>query len=296
MTLLVVSLEVPRTFHELASGDAGLSSCSAVCFTVLILVWREHYTFFRRYGLQDNGTIWLNAALLFVTLFYVYPLKFLFNVFFSGVTGAPREVPGPDGRPEAVIEHAQIPTLFLIYGGGIIALYLCSRFSTFTPTGEREESRSSLALEISDTRASVVAHLLAAAVGALSCLVAVTAPVRMAGLAGFCYFLFAPVMAAHGVLAGRAGERARGRRRVNRFLWICLGGAAGTGARYLLSGWALSAFGAGVSVGDARGQRHRLVPRRPDAGRRATPLLSPTLRLALTTGVMGGFTTYSTFN
>ena len=28
----------------------------------------------------------------------------------------------------------------------------------------------------------------------------------------------------------------------------------------------------------------------------ATPVLSPTLRLALTTGVMGGFTTYSTFN
>ena len=28
----------------------------------------------------------------------------------------------------------------------------------------------------------------------------------------------------------------------------------------------------------------------------ATPDLSPTLRLALTTGVMGGFTTYSAFN
>jgi hypothetical protein len=26
---------------------------------------------------------------------------------------------------------------------------------------------------------------------------------------------------------------------VNRFLWICLGGAAGTGARYLLGGWVL---------------------------------------------------------
>ena len=25
-----------------------------------------------------------------------------------------------------------------------------------------------------------------------------------------------------------------------RFLWICLGGAVGTGARYLLSGWLLS--------------------------------------------------------
>jgi CrcB protein len=28
----------------------------------------------------------------------------------------------------------------------------------------------------------------------------------------------------------------------------------------------------------------------------ATDLISPTLRLGLTTGVMGGFTTYSTFN
>ena len=54
---------------------------------------------------------------------------------------------------------------------------------------------------------SVVAHLLAAAIGALSCLVAVTAPVRMAGLAGFCYFLFAPVMAAHGVLSARRRKR-----------------------------------------------------------------------------------------
>lgn len=30
---------------------------------------------------------------------------------------------------------------------------------------------------------------------------------------------------------------------MNRFFWICLGGAAGTGARYLISGWALTVFG-----------------------------------------------------
>lgn len=28
-----------------------------------------------------------------------------------------------------------------------------------------------------------------------------------------------------------------------RFLWICLGGAVGTGARYLLSGWTARRFG-----------------------------------------------------
>lgn len=84
---------------------------------------------------------------------------------------------------------------------------------------------------------------------------------------------------------------------MSRFLWICLGGAAGTGARYLLSGWALEAFGSGfpwgtfaVNVIGSFG-----VGLLMQVGI-ATPLLSPTLRLALTTGVMGGFTTYSTFN
>src|SRR5512144_3070514 len=103
VTLLVVSLEMPRTFHELSAAMKGFV-VFAVCFALLIEVWREHYVFFRRYGLQDAGTVWLNAALLFVVLFYVYPLKFLFNIVFAGVTGAPREVPGPGGRMEAVIE------------------------------------------------------------------------------------------------------------------------------------------------------------------------------------------------
>jgi CrcB protein len=30
---------------------------------------------------------------------------------------------------------------------------------------------------------------------------------------------------------------------MTRLFWICLGGAAGTGARYLLSGWVLAALG-----------------------------------------------------
>lgn len=84
---------------------------------------------------------------------------------------------------------------------------------------------------------------------------------------------------------------------MTRFLWICLGGAAGTGARYLLSGWALAALGTtfpwGTLVVNVLGSF--LLGLVMQVGM-ATPVLSPTLRLALTTGVMGGFTTYSTFN
>jgi CrcB protein len=84
---------------------------------------------------------------------------------------------------------------------------------------------------------------------------------------------------------------------VSRFFWICLGGAVGTGARYLLSGWALDALGTGFPFGTYAVNLigSFCVGFLMQVGL-TTSLLSPTLRLALTTGVMGGFTTYSTFN
>jgi hypothetical protein len=205
VTLLVVSLEVPRTFHELATAMRGFL-VFAVCFALLIVVWREHYVFFRRYGLQDNGTIWLNAALLFVALFYVYPLKFLFSIVFAGVTGSPGAVAGEGGRLEPVIEPGQVSALFLIYGAGVIALYLLLALMyvhAYRLRGALELTR----LEVFDTRASIRTHLLAAAIGALSCVIAVTVPTRMAGLAGFVYFLFGPVMAIDGMWTGRRRRR-----------------------------------------------------------------------------------------
>jgi CrcB protein len=81
-----------------------------------------------------------------------------------------------------------------------------------------------------------------------------------------------------------------------RFLWICLGGAAGTGARYLMSGWAQrlgGSFPYGTLFVNVLGSFLLGVLMQVSL---TTGLLSPTLRLALTTGALGGFTTYSTFN
>jgi fluoride exporter len=82
-----------------------------------------------------------------------------------------------------------------------------------------------------------------------------------------------------------------------RFFWICLGGAVGTGARYLLSGWLLRVAGPGfpwgtLAVNVLGSFLLGLVLQIP----LGADLFSPTLRLALATGVLGGFTTYSTFN
>ncbi len=81
-----------------------------------------------------------------------------------------------------------------------------------------------------------------------------------------------------------------------RFLCICLGGAAGTGARYLLGGWVQAAFGPAFPWGtlaiNAIGSFCLTLLMHVGL---ATDM-NPTLRLALGVGVLGGFTTYSTFN
>ncbi len=66
MTLVVVSLQVPTTFDQLQQTIVRGFISFAICFAMLIVVWYAHYTFFRRYGLNDAFTIFLNMILLFV--------------------------------------------------------------------------------------------------------------------------------------------------------------------------------------------------------------------------------------
>lgn len=86
-----------------------------------------------------------------------------------------------------------------------------------------------------------------------------------------------------------------------RFLWICLGGAIGTGARYLLSGWLSSwllrvngpGFPYGTLAVNVIGSFLLGLLMQISLSVESFP---PTLRMVLATGVIGGFTTYSTFN
>lgn len=82
-----------------------------------------------------------------------------------------------------------------------------------------------------------------------------------------------------------------------RLLWICLGGALGTGCRYLLSGWLQRRLGATFPWGTlAVNLLGSFLLGLILEVALTTETFSLELRLALTTGVMGGFTTYSTFN
>jgi fluoride exporter len=84
---------------------------------------------------------------------------------------------------------------------------------------------------------------------------------------------------------------------VERFLWVCFGGAVGTGARYLVQLGATKAFGQtfpyGTLIVNVVGSfLLSLLMQAALSGDR----ISPTLRLVLASGCLGGFTTYSSFN
>jgi fluoride exporter len=84
---------------------------------------------------------------------------------------------------------------------------------------------------------------------------------------------------------------------VIRFLLICLAGAAGTGARYLFGGWAQRQLGTGFPYGTLGVNLigSFLIVIIMQLGL-VKGVISGDLRVILTTGLMGGFTTYSSFN
>src|SRR5438128_11265535 len=84
LTLLVVSLDVPKSFNDLLTTMRGFPAF-AICFLLLALIWNGHYKFCRRYGLDDGTTRFLTCVMLFLVLFYVYPLKFLFILTYTGL-------------------------------------------------------------------------------------------------------------------------------------------------------------------------------------------------------------------
>jgi uncharacterized membrane protein len=196
LTLLVVSLEVPRTYDEFHTAIVGFLPF-AVCFFFLILIWRAHFKFFRRYGLHDLGTIWINCALLFAVLFYVYPLKFLFSV----ATGS-HIASGVFTNPYQPRE------MMIVYGLGFAAIYLCLSalyFNAFRLRQSLELNR----LEVALTLSGATDMLGIGCIGVLCAIIARILPPQYAGDAGWFFFLVAAWSTLHGFIARRFVRRAR---------------------------------------------------------------------------------------
>lgn len=203
VTLLIVSLEVPKTFTELMEMMRGFVAF-AITFAMLFHVWFEQYKFFRRYGLQDNFTIWINALLIFVVLFYVYPLKFVWNLALSAFTGH-NTFRGPNGEVEPIITNAQVPTIMIIFGIGFTAVFLIFALLYFHAYRKRSALELN-ELEIYDTRTQIQDYVLNVAIGLLSIALAFGGR-QFVIFSPIVYWLIAPVQTIHGIIMGRRRRR-----------------------------------------------------------------------------------------
>lgn len=121
ITLLAISLEVPKTSGEVLHALRGVGSF-AITFVMLFGMWRTQFTFFRRYGIEDKKIVWLTGVLLFVLLIFIYPLKFYMSVMFETLLKYTPLV-DPKFHRTTVFPDSDAPPLLTAFGFGFAAVF-----------------------------------------------------------------------------------------------------------------------------------------------------------------------------
>ncbi len=169
ITLLIVSLEVPRTSTELLATMRGFGSF-VITFVILASLWYAQYLFFRRYGLEDRVTVLLNLALLFTVLFFVFPLKFLFGLLLGDPSLRKAKVMTPHGlEPVVLPEHR--PIIFLIFGLGFAAVFIVFLL-LYRHAWSQRDALGLNEFELAETKFAIRRVKLAMFVGATYCVMA----------------------------------------------------------------------------------------------------------------------------
>ncbi|HTB24987.1 MAG TPA: TMEM175 family protein [Puia sp.] len=198
VTLLIVSLEVPKSFEDLLTSMRGFFPF-AISFTVLISIWAEQHRFFRKYGMEDGWTIVLNAALLFIVLFYTYPLKFLFTSMFSD------QIYGPQKSPMKITAY-QVPTLMMVYALGFIAIYLL--FSLMYFNAYRKSTQMGFTpIKKFDCKSDIYKEIIMVSVGLCSLLFSFLFKDEKAGYAGLIYMLIFPAITIYYIFRKRIRKK-----------------------------------------------------------------------------------------
>jgi uncharacterized membrane protein len=86
VSMLVISVgSVPDSIGELKEALKNVPAFAA-SFALIMVFWRGHEDWSRRYGLDDSTAAFLSIVLVFLVLIFVYPLRILFSGFFAWIT------------------------------------------------------------------------------------------------------------------------------------------------------------------------------------------------------------------
>ena len=194
LTLLVASIEVPPDFEALKQTLRGFLPF-ALTFALISWIWYLHYSFFRQFGLEDRLTIVLNSILLFVVLFFVYPLKVVAN-----------NLVGVGHSTFDTLTEYDNRFLMVSYSSGLIAVFLVFFLMYCNAYRQRAELELSSG-DIYDIGTAMRAHAASTLLGVTSVILATTLPIKFLGLAGLIYALEGPLQGVNGWLRGSRREQ-----------------------------------------------------------------------------------------
>jgi uncharacterized membrane protein len=189
-----VQLEAPKTSEALRLLVLG-SVPFGVTFAMVCYIWWEHNRFFRLTGLQDAWTAFLNSILLFVVLFYVYPLKFLATALLGRLVGLPDQAGLEDGRFVMLVYSTGVALVF-----GLFVLLYRHAWS------QRHSLQLTPALETT-LRFKARGHVMSTVLALVSIVTASVVPARWLWIPGVLYGLMGPLHGWNGTAAGAAHRR-----------------------------------------------------------------------------------------
>lgn len=205
ITLLLISTTPPNTFQQIRRFTFDLIPF-AMCITLIILIWHEHFVFFYRYGMRSGKVIFLNTLFLVIVLFYVYPLKFLTKLSLFAIS-VPFKIQWLTEELVATMKDGHMGDLMIIYGVGAASVFFVLMLMY------RHALKNAVALELNeielfDTRSSVKSNLLMGSIPLLSVVITIVLykSVWSGLVSGVTYFLYWPVMFVNGMRENKKRE------------------------------------------------------------------------------------------
>jgi uncharacterized membrane protein len=186
LTLLVVSNAPPSSLTEL-NGLLWDFPGFAAAFAILLLVWHSHYIFFRRYALEDGWTTALNSGLLFLILFFVYPLKYLATMLSRFVESVAQ------GRPEPPFTFQEAEYSLAMLSVAYAAVFLMF-FALYAHALSKADALELTERERQFTRFAVWQYGVHIFVGTATAIAATTLPPPWSTFSGFIYGLIGPLI------------------------------------------------------------------------------------------------------
>lgn len=200
LTLLVVSNAPPSSFAELQEQLWGFPGFAAA-FAILLIIWHAHYILFRRYALEDGWITVLNAGLLFIILFFVYPLKYLATMFSQFVRSV------AEGAPEAPFTFEEAEGALLTMSAGYAAVFLMF-FLLYAHALSRADALDLSERERQLTRFACYQQIVHVFVSSVCIVGVMLAPAPWSTLSGFSYGLIGPLIFLGGMfLAPKKGPK-----------------------------------------------------------------------------------------